>query len=132
VVINKEKKRYKIAIVDDEKELVEIIKNILEERQYSVCSAYDGKSGLEMIKKENPDLVLLDIVMPELDGRDLLLELKKINSTKDIPVIMFTVRNEPFEIDYGIELGADDYLPKPCDIPVLIRHIDKVLRKHNK
>ena len=124
----KEEKQYKIAIIDDEKELVAILKNTLEERNFVVCYAYDGKSGLEIIKKEKPDLILLDIVMPELDGRDLLIELKKNDSTKNIPVIMFTVRDEPFEIDYGIELGADDYLPKPCDIPVLLKRISKALK----
>ena len=70
--------------------------------------------------------------MPGLDGRDLLIELKKNDRTKNIPVIMFTVRNEPFEVDYGIELGADDYLSKPCDVPVLLDHISKALKKHKK
>ena len=132
MVMKKEGKQYKIAIVDDEKELVGVIKDILEERNFSVYCAYDGRSGLDIIKREKPDLVLLDIVMPGLDGRDLLIELKKNDRTKNIPVIMFTVRNEPFEVDYGIELGADDYLPKPCDVPVLLDHISKALKKHKK
>lgn len=122
-------KKAKIAIIDDEKALVETLKSFLEERGFSVISAYDGVSGLELIKREKPDIVILDITMPELDGRDVLIQLKKNEDTKSIPVIMLTVKNEPFEVDYGMELGADDYLPKPCEVHRLLKHIDAILKK---
>ena len=122
-------KKAKIAIVDDEKALVETLKSILEERGFSIVTAYDGVSGLELIKREKPDIVILDITMPELDGRDVLMQLKKSEDTKNVSVIMLTVRNEPFDVDYGMELGADDYLPKPCETYRLLKHIDAILKK---
>ncbi|MBL7157228.1 MAG: response regulator [Candidatus Omnitrophica bacterium] len=122
-------KKAKIAIIDDEKALVETLKSFLEERGFSVISAYDGASGLELIKREKPDIIILDITMPELDGRDVLIQLKKNEDTKSIPVIMQTVKNEPFDVDYGMELGADDYLPKPCEVHRLLKHIDAILEK---
>jgi len=122
-------KKAKIAIIDDEKALVETLKSFLEERGFSVISAYDGVSGLELIKREKPDIVILDITMPELDGRDVLIQLKKNEDTKSIPVIMLTVKSEPFDVDYGMELGADDYLPKPCEVHRLLKHIDAILKK---
>ena len=122
-------KKAKIAIIDDEKGLVELLKEFLEGRDFLVNVAYDGRSGLELIRREKPDLVILDVVMPNMDGRDVLIELKKNKDTKDIPVIMLTVRYELFERDYGLELGADLYIPKPYDAGLLLGHIIVLLDK---
>ena len=122
-------RKARIAIVDDEKAMVETLKSFLEDRGFSVSAAHDGESGLELIKREKPDVVILDITMPKMDGRDVLVQLKKDESTKNIPVIMLTVRSEPFDMDYGIELGADDYLPKPCEAHRLLKHINSILEK---
>ena len=119
----------RIAIVDDEKAMVETLKSFLEDRGFSVSAAHDGEEALALIKREKPDVVILDITMPKMDGRDVLVQLKKDESTKNIPVIMLTVRSEPFDMDYGIELGADDYLPKPCEAHRLLKHINSILEK---
>ncbi|MBU1128500.1 MAG: response regulator [Candidatus Omnitrophica bacterium] len=117
----------KVVLIDDEKELVAAIKGFLEPRNFLVKCAYDGISGLKIIREENPDIVVLDIMMPEMDGRDVLLELKKDENTKNIPVIMLTARDEQFEIDYGIELGANAYLTKPYRARQLLEQIDNIL-----
>jgi len=123
------KEATKITIIDDSKGLVDILKQFLEERGFSVNFAYDGRRGVELVKRKKPDLIILDIVMPESDGRDVLIELRKNEDTKDIPIIMLTVRAEPFDRDYGLELGADAYLPKPYDGYLLLKHIEVVLKK---
>lgn len=122
----------KVAVIDDERDLVETIKNLLESRGFAVSVAYDGKSGLELVKSEKPDIVILDITMPLMDGRDVLVQLKKSNDTKDIPIIMLTARGEQYDRTYGLELGADEYLPKPYSGRVLLRQIDHILEKKNK
>ena len=117
----------KIALIDDEQELVEAMKGFLEPRGFLVTCAYNGLDGLKIIREEKPDIVVLDISMPEMDGRDVLLEIRKDDSTKDIPVIMLTARDEPFEIDYGIELGANAYITKPYRARQLLKQIDTIL-----
>lgn len=125
------KNPFKIAIIDDERDLVDTITSLLEARGFQIVKAYSGKSGLDLVHTENPDLVILDIMMPDLDGRDVLIKLKNDPSTKTIPVIMLTARKEDFERDYGMEIGADDYISKPYDGPSLIDSIKKMLKKQN-
>lgn len=123
-------RKYKIAVIDDEKEIVDIITKFLEARSYEVCSAYGGRKGLEIVRSEHPDLVILDIVMPDMDGRDTLIEIKKDVYTKSIPVIMLSAKSEPFDEDLGKNLGAADYITKPFRMKDLLRriklNIDKV------
>jgi DNA-binding response OmpR family regulator len=126
---NNHLKGSKITIIDDEKDLVLTIKELLEGREFNVSFAFDGQKGLEVINLERPDLVLLDINMPCMDGRDVLAKLKKEDTTKDIPVIMLTGRDEQFDRDYGLELGAYDYITKPYDATVLLRQVRKALDK---
>jgi DNA-binding response OmpR family regulator len=118
-----------ILIVDDEKEIVEATKKILTKNQYAVLTALGGKEALAIAKNNHPDLILLDILMPDMDGRDVLVELKKDAGTKDIPIIFVTARGEQFERDYGLELGAYEYISKPCDAPFLLRQVANVLDK---
>ncbi|MBL7156904.1 MAG: response regulator [Candidatus Omnitrophica bacterium] len=127
--MNKNIKKPKITIIDDEKDLVETLKSFLEDRNFSVSAAYGGLDGLEVIKKEKPDIVILDVMMPDMDGRDVLVELRKNEDTKKIPIIMLTIRSEPFDIDYGMQLGADAYLPKPYTASALLKHIKTILKK---
>ena len=122
-------KRIKITIVDDEKDLVGVIKDFLEERGLSVSTAFNGREGVEVIKRERPDLIVLDIIMPGMDGRDVLVELKKDLQTKDIPVIILTVKSEQLDRTYGLELGAYEYLAKPYDGYRLLRQINRILDK---
>ena len=103
------------------------IKGLLEERGFSVSFAYDAIKGLEVIRKEMPDIVVLDIMMPRKDGRDLLRELKEDASTKDIPVIMLTAKEEQCYRNDALEMGAYEYITKPYDSYALLRQIKKVL-----
>ena len=124
-------KKIKIAVIDDEKDIANTIRQLLEPRDYDVVLAYDGLSGLEMIKRESPDVVILDITMPQMDGRDVMIELKKDDETKNIPVIFLTARDEIFEKEYGKELGAHDYVTKPYDAQFLLDKIKSVLNTKN-
>lgn len=124
----------KVTIIDDEKELVNTIKEFLEARDYEVSFAYGGKSGLEVIKKEKPDVIILDITMPDMDGRDVLIALKKSEdpALQNIPVIMLTGKGDQFDRDYGIELGAYEYLAKPYQGHLLLRQLSRIIDKRKR
>jgi len=124
--------RIKILVVDDERELIDAIRDLLEERGYSVDYANDGIGALEIVKKDPPDLILLDIVMPNMDGIALLKKLKEKNETKDIPVIMLTVKDGQANRDLGLATGAYEYISKPYDSQVLLRQIRNILEKTGK
>ena len=126
------KEEVKITIIDDEKELVATIKEFLEARGFIINFAYGGKAGLKLVRSEPPDIIVLDISMPDMDGRDVLVELKKDEETKNIPVIMLTGRTEQFDRDYGIELGAQEYMTKPYRGHLLLRQIENILNKKDK
>lgn len=121
--------KIKIIIIDDEKEFVETIKTFLESRNCSVNFAYGGHSGLELIKSDRPDVVILDIGMFDMDGRDVLVKLKEDVETKFIPVIILSGRGGQFDKEYGLELGAQEYMDKPYDGRVLMEKINKLIRK---
>ena len=122
-------KKFKVTVIDDEKALVKIVKDFLEPRNFQVSFAYDGRSGLDIVKKEKPDVVILDISMPVVDGRDLLVSLKKDSNTKNIPVIVLTGKEDKYDRSYILELGAYEFIPKPFDGQVLLRQIKNVLEK---
>jgi putative two-component system response regulator len=92
-------------------------------------TASAGKEAVALARANQPDLILLDIMMPDMDGRDVLVELKKDPVTQDIPIIFVTARGEQFERDYGLELGAHEYICKPCDAIFLLRQVERTLSK---
>ena len=122
----------KIAIIDDDKGLVEIVKEFLESRGFAVVSAYGGKDGVDLVRKERPSLVILDISMADMDGRDVLNALKGDDDTKDIPVIILTGKEEQFSRDTIIGMGAYDYITKPYDSYYLLRQIGNILDKQER
>jgi two-component system alkaline phosphatase synthesis response regulator PhoP len=122
----------KITLIDDERGLINTIKGLLEERGFEVSFAYDGNSGIDVVKKELPDVVVLDIMMPGRDGRDVLKELKKNEDTKHIPVIMLTAKDEQFDRDNLLQIGAYEYIAKPYDSYALLRQIKNVLEKSGR
>lgn len=124
-----EGKKAKITIIDDEKDLVDTIRQFLEMRDYEVSVAYDGRIGIDVVKKERPDLIVLDIKMPGMDGRDVLSLLKRDGATKKIPVLMLTAKAEQSDRDCAMELGAYEYLAKPYDSSLLLHHIENILKK---
>jgi len=118
----------KILIVDDEPEFADMIRMRLEANGYEVVTANDGTEGLAKVREENPDLILLDVMMPNLDGFEVLKRLRRSQATVDTRVVMLTARGETKSIFRGQELGADDYLIKPCDARELLAVCKKYCR----
>lgn len=118
----------KILIIEDESDLVDLVKIRLEANQYDVISAPDGKAGLEKIKKERPDLIILDVLMPEMDGFEVCRKIRVDDKYKKIPVIMLTVKFQPSDLKFARDLGADAYITKPFEPEVLLEYIKKLLK----
>jgi two-component system, OmpR family, response regulator VicR len=116
----------KILVVDDEKPIVEILQYNLEKEGYQVVTAFDGEEALEIVKQENPDLVLLDIMLPKKDGFSVCRELR---SERNIPIIMLTAKELETDKVLGLELGADDYVTKPFSSREIIARIKAILRR---
>lgn len=116
----------KILVVDDDANIVKLIKLYLEKEDYTVCTASDGIEAIDVWKRENPALIVLDIMMPKLDGNGVCREIRK---TSDVPIIMLTAKGETFDKVLGLELGADDYLVKPFEPKELLARIKAILRR---
>lgn len=124
----------KILVVDDEPDAVEMIRAALESASYQVVAAYNGKEGIEKAKKEKPDAIILDIMMPEKDGFVACKELKGDPTCKDIPILILTAVGEHFaDTRYaksmGLDLEAEDYIDKPIDPKMLLARLAKLLKK---
>jgi two-component system response regulator VicR len=117
---------HKILIVDDEKNIVDILTYNLRKEGYETIEAYDGEAGLELTVSDNPDLVLLDIMMPKMDGYEVC---KRIRQTSQVPIIMLTARAEETDKVMGFELGADDYVTKPFGVRELLARVRANLRR---
>ncbi len=116
----------KILIVDDEKNIVDIIAFNLNKEGFDVICAYDGEKGLELVFAENPELILLDIMMPKMDGFEVC---RKIRERLQTPIIMLTARAEEIDKVLGLELGADDYVTKPFSVRELLARVKANLRR---
>ena len=124
----------KILVVDDDPDLVETTSMILKSKQYDVVVAYDGVEGLEKAKTEKPDLIVLDVMMPEKDGYTLCKELKADAALNAIPVLLLTavvshISTTRFSHQMGMETEADDYMDKPVDPNELARRIELLLSR---
>jgi two-component system, OmpR family, alkaline phosphatase synthesis response regulator PhoP len=119
----------KILIVDDEINIVELIKYNLESNGYKVYTAYDGKEALKTVEEKNVNLIILDLMLPDIDGLEVCKTLKRKESTANIPIIMLTAKGEEFDKILGLELGADDYLTKPFSVRELVTRIKVILRR---
>ena len=116
----------KILIIEDEKNIADIIAHNLKREAFEPVCAYDGESGLEIATKEDCDLILLDVMLPKMDGWEVLRELRKVSIT---PVIMLTAREEEEDKVMGLDLGADDYMTKPFSMKELISRIRANIRR---
>ncbi len=116
----------KILVVDDEARLVDVLKAYLERDGYKVVTAFDGKQALFQARREKPDLILLDLMLPEVDGLDVCRTLRK---ESDVPIIMLTARSEETDKLIGLELGADDYVTKPFSPREVVARVRAVLRR---
>lgn len=119
----------KILLVDDEKDLVETVSFRLEAFGYKVIPAYDGKEALEKAKKDKPDLIILDLMLPKIDGYKVCRMLKFDEKYKNTPVIMFSARAQDSDKELGRQVGADDYITKPFDAAVLLEKIKSLLKE---
>ena len=116
----------KILVVDDDLNICELLKLYLENDGYVVYTANDGKRAVGMFKNKTPDLVLLDIMLPKMDGWQVCREIRK---TSSVPIIMLTAKGETFDKVLGLELGADDYVVKPFDTKEVMARVKAVLRR---
>ncbi len=114
-----------ILIVDDEPQLAGFVKMRLEANNYDVILASDGVEGLKKVREEKPDIILLDIQMPNLNGFSMLTKLRDNSETRSVPVIMLTAKDTPDSIARALEIGANDYIVKPFDSKVLLEKIKK-------
>ena len=119
-----------ILIIEDEEDIVELVKYNLEKEGFSVRSADDGEEGLRMIRTHKPSLVILDLMLPGIDGLEVAKKIKRDDNLVHIPLIMLTAKSSESDIVVGLELGADDYITKPFSPKVLISRIKAVLRRY--
>lgn len=123
-------KKGKILIVDDEKDIAEMIAYNLERENYKVFCEYSGAEVLELAKDEEPDLILLDIMLPDTDGLELCRRLRREKETMNIPIIFLSAKSQEMDKVLGLELGADDYISKPFSPRELLARIKAVLRRY--
>ena len=116
----------KILVVDDDKNICDLLRMYLEKEGYTVVLAHNGVDAVSVFGSESPDLVLLDIMLPQLDGWQVCREIRK---TSETPIIMVTAKDETFDKVLGLELGADDYVTKPFDTKEIVARIKAVLRR---
>lgn len=115
-----------VLVIDDEQPIVEILKFNLAKEGYTVLEAYDGASGLELALGENPDLILLDVMLPRMDGFEVC---RKIREKSSVPIIMLTAKEDEVDKVLGLELGADDYMTKPFSVRELTARVKANLRR---
>jgi len=121
-----------ILIVDDEPDIVELIDYNLRQAGYTVVTARDGQSALAAVRRQRPDLIVLDLMLPDLPGTEVCRRLRREPATEDIPVLMLTARAEEIDRVVGFEIGADDYVVKPFSVRELLARIAAVLRRASR
>ena len=119
----------KILVVDDESSIRDLIEMILKRENFTVITAKTGLEAVEKFKSNLPELIILDLMLPDISGHDVM---KKVNSIKKVPIIMLTAKSDIIDKVLGLELGADDYITKPFDGRELVARIKAVLRRLNK
>ena len=119
----------KVLIVDDESDIVEFVQYNLRKEMYDTLAAGDGPKALQMARQHHPDLVLLDLMIPGIDGLEVCRVLKAGRDTAHIPIIMLTAKGEETDVVTGLEIGADDYVAKPFSMRLLLARMKAVLRR---
>lgn len=119
----------KILIADDDATIHASFTKFLTKKGFEVMSAYDGKEALTIAEKHLPEIVLLDLLMPEMDGRDVCTRLKNNPKTQHIFIIMLSSKDQELDRELGLKLGAEEYIEKPCSLLFLDRVIDRIMRK---
>ena len=122
----------KILVVDDEEDILELVRYNLEREGFRVTCAESGEKAMARTRQETPDLIVLDLMLPGIDGLEVARRLKQNQKTAGLPVVMLTAKGEEADIVTGLELGADDYITKPFSPRVLIARIKAVLRRQSR
>lgn len=120
----------KILIIEDDEDIMELVEYNLKKNSYQSKGALSGEIGLELLKKDRPDLIILDLMLPGINGFEVCANIKNNPETTNIPVIMLTAKGEDSDIVAGLEMGADDYITKPFSPNVLVARIKSALRKN--
>jgi DNA-binding response OmpR family regulator len=119
----------KVLVVDDEKDIVDLVAYNLNRNGYETLVAYNGNQALDIAKKSSPDLIILDLMLPGIDGTEVARRLKAESQTANIPIVMLTAKGEETDVVVGLTLGADDYVTKPFSIKVLLARVGSVMRR---
>ncbi|HZL86534.1 MAG TPA: response regulator transcription factor [Candidatus Krumholzibacteria bacterium] len=126
------RRRTKVLIIDDEPDIVEFIEYNLRREQFDTRRASDGPAALRQAREEQPDIVLLDLMLPGIDGLEVCRQLRQSPETAHIPIIMLTAKGEEADVVSGLEVGADDYVPKPFSMRLLLARMRAVLRRQGR
>lgn len=121
----------RVLIVDDEEHIVELLKFNLEANGYKVSYAYDGLDGFLKVKEEKPNIILLDLMLPTIDGMEVCKRIREQKDIKNIPIIMLTAKNVESDKIMGLDIGADDYITKPFSVKEVIARVKAVLRRYD-
>jgi two-component system response regulator VicR len=129
--LNKPTKR--LAYIEDEAEMIDLVRLILGRRGYTILGATGGREGLELVRTERPDLVLLDLMMPDMDGWDVYHQIKSEETTRDIPVIVITAKAQNIDKILGLRIAkVEDYISKPFNPQELLERVEQVLSRPTK
>ena len=121
-----------IVIIDDERDILELLRYNLDKIGYRTTCLLDGESAIKEIRESIPDLILLDLMLPGIDGLDVCRILKNSEQTAKIPIIMITAKGEDTDVVKGLEIGADDYVTKPFSLKVLFARVNALIRRKNE
>ena len=123
----------RLVYIEDEPEMIDLVRLILGRRGYTVMGAHGGREGLELVRKELPDLVLLDLMMPDMDGWDVYHQIKSEQLTREIPVIVITAKAQNIDRVLGLRIAkVEDYIAKPFSPQELLERVDEVIAKQGK
>lgn len=122
----------KLLLVEDDEHILELLQYNLETRHYDISIARDGEEGIRLARAERPDLIILDLMLPKVDGLDVCRVIRRDDQIADTPIIMLTAKGSEMDKITGLELGADDYITKPFSIRELMTRIKVVLRRYEK
>ena len=118
----------KVVYIEDESEMIDLVRLILSRKGYEVIGANSGREGLDAIRQKLPDLVLLDLMMPDMDGWDVYQQMKSVEATRDIPVIVITAKAQSIDKVLGLHIAkVDDYISKPFSPQELVESVEKVI-----
>jgi len=128
-----EKNTYKIVYIEDDSEMIDLVSLILNRQGYQVSGANGGRAGLDLVKRNSPDLILLDLMMPDIDGWDVYQQLRSNEETRDIPVIVITAKSQMIDRVLGLHIAkVDDYISKPFKPVELIESVTRILNRKSE